>query len=419
MEVSKVKKINKFFSNFWTSIKKFFTKGSLKEKFNKLLNPKVINSVMAVSAGLLIGFVVMTLVAKDPYTQQWSFNTAIDGLVRLLTGGAGSSKSFGQVLFKAAPLILVGLSVGFAFRTGLFNIGASGQFMVGGIAALYVANLLTLPTGLHFIVAVIAAVIAGAIWGFVPGILKALYNVNEVITSIMMNYVAMYFTVMLVTYPKVYDGGLTAINAVFPTAHTPILGLDKIFPGSNIDISILIAIVVAIFIWFVLEKTILGYQLKAVGYSKDASKYSGINYKKNVALSMMIAGGLAGLAAAMNYLPIKPAYFRPIDVINPIGFEGISIALIGQSNPLAIIFSGVLISYIKEGATQLQLLGFNKEITNIVISVIIYMIAISAYLGTLINKKREKKLEIEEDSDKPIEEIKSVQTSTEGGQSNE
>ncbi|MFP4478851.1 MAG: ABC transporter permease [Candidatus Izemoplasmatales bacterium] len=397
-----MEKVKQFFNDLWKKTKEFFVNFPYKKVYKKMtkyiLNPKVLNSFAAIFVGLLVGFIVMVFVAKNPFTQEWSFATAIDGLERLLGGGAKDLKNFGNVLFKAAPLILVGLSVGFAFKTGLFNIGASGQFMVGGAAALYAANLLTLPVGLHFIVAALAGIIAGAFWGFIPGILKAIYNVNEVITTIMMNYIAMYLTVMMVTYPKVYDQGLTAINTNFPTAHTPVLGLDKLFPGSNIDISIIIAILVAVLIWFILEKTTLGYQLKAVGHSKEASKYSGINYKRSVAVSMIIAGGLAGLAAALHYLPIKPSYFRPIEVINPIGFEGISIALIGQSNPLAIIFSGTLISYIKEGASQMQLFGFNKEITNIVISVIIYMIAISAYLGYIVNKRRERRKQLEEET---------------------
>ncbi|MDA3931980.1 MAG: ABC transporter permease [Tenericutes bacterium] len=410
-------KIKQFFLKLWKAIKNFFVNFSIKKVLKLFTNTKVLNSLAAILVGLLVGFIVMVFVAKDPFTGEWSFGTALDGLNRLFGGGARSPKNFGEVLFRSAPLILVGLSVGFAFKTGLFNIGASGQFMVGGAAALYAANLLTLPVGIHFAVAALAGIIAGAIWGFVPGILKAVYNVNEVITTIMMNYVAMYLTVMMVTYPKVYDQGLTAINTNFPTAHTPVLGLDKLFPGSNIDISIIIAILVAILMWFILEKTTLGYQLKAVGNSKDASKYSGINYKKSVAVSMMIAGGLAGLAAALHYLPIKPGYFRPVETINLIGFEGISIALIGQSNPLAIIFSGTLISYIKEGASQMQLYGFNKEITNIVISVIIYMIAISAYLGSVVNKRKERQKQLEEEDEDDANRIDD-ESVTKGGEIN-
>jgi len=360
-------------------------------KILKILNqPVILNSFMAILAGLLVGFIVMLAVSKDTMTGQWDPANAWAGLMKVITGGAQTLQSLGNVFFKAAPLILVGLSVGFAFKTGLFNIGGSGQFMVGGIASLYVANLVVMPAPWHFILAVLAGIVAGAIWGFIPGLLKAFFNVNEVITTIMMNYIAMYLTYMLAYSPLVYDNLLTSVNVVFPTAHIPKWGLDTLFPRSNIDISILIAIFTAVVIWFILRKTTLGYELKAVGHSTEGSRYAGINYRKSVILSMMIAGALAGLAAAMNYLPLRPDYFRPITKINAIGFDGISIALIAQSNPLGIIFSGILISYIKQGALTMQILGFDKQITNIVISVIIYMIAISSFIGTMFKRRREK-----------------------------
>ncbi len=383
---------------FWQKTKKVFSSFKNSKGFKKVLDilgkifgsPVFLNSFLAIIVGIVVGYIVMFATARNMFTNEWDPNLARGGLKQLLLGGSQSLQYFGNVLFKAAPLILVGLSVGFAFKTGLFNIGASGQFMIGGIAALYVANLVTMPAPWHFILAVLAGIIAGALWGFLPGLLKAQFNVNEVITTIMMNYIAMYTTLILAYDPLVYDNSLTAVNAVFPTAHIPRLGLGELFPRSNIDISIIIAILVAVLIWFILRKTTLGYQLKAVGHSTEGARYAGINYKKSVITSMMIAGGLAGFAAAMNYLPFKPDYFRPVEQINLVGFEGISIALIAQSNPLGIIFSGILISYIKQGALSMQLFGFDKEITNIVVSVIIYMIAISAYLGQLIQSKRER-----------------------------
>ncbi len=398
-------KVKAFFKKVTSGIKNYFKTFSFKEfclsiykgfKFvgKKILsivaNPALLNSLLAIITGLLVGYIVMLFVAQDMMTGEWAPANAWQGLLKILTGGAQSPQYLGNVFFKAAPLILVGLSVGFAFKTGLFNIGASGQFMVGGIAALYVANLVTLPGPWHFILAVLAAIVAGALWGFIPGLLKAFFNVNEVITTIMMNYIAMYVVYMLAYSPLVYNTGLTAVNPVFPTANIPKLGLDKLFPYSNIDMSIFIAIFTAILIWFILKKTTLGYQLKAVGFSTEGSRNAGINYKRSVIISMMIAGALAGLAAAMNYLPLRPDYLRPITTINLIGFEGISIALIAQSNPLAIIFSGVMISYIKQGALTMQLLGFDKQITNIVVSVIIYMIAISTFIGAVFKRRRDK-----------------------------
>lgn len=399
-------KIKELFKKVTSAIKNYFKNFNLKDFLQSIFRglklmgkkfvgfiaqPALLNSLLAIVSGLLVGYIVMFFVAQDLWTGEWAPANAWQGLLKILTGGAQSPQYFGNVLFKAAPLILVGLSVGFAFKTGLFNIGASGQFMVGGIAALYVANLITLPGPWHFILAVLAAILAGALWGFIPGFLKAHFNVNEVITTIMMNYIAMYLVYMLAYSPLVYNNLLTAVNPTFPTANIPKLGLDSLFPSSNIDMSIIIAVFTAIIIWFVLKKTTLGYQLKAVGHSTEGSRYAGINYKKSVVISMMIAGALAGLAAAMNYLPFRPDYFRPITKINLIGFEGISIALIAQSNPVGIIFSGVLISYIKQGALTMQLLGFDKQITNIVVSVIIYMIAISTFIGAFFKKRRDKK----------------------------
>lgn len=350
-------------------------------------SPAFFNTFLAIGTGVLIGFIIMLLTASN-------LSNAFNGLWKLLTGGLQSQSMIGNVLFSAAPLILVGLSVAFAFKTGMFNIGASGQFMIGGIFALYVANLWTLPPILHFIVASLFAIIGGGVWGAIPGLLKVKYNVNEVITCIMMNYIAAYLSVIAALNPAVYDSGITSIRVDYVTAQIPRFGLNQIFRGSYIDMSIIIAILVAFLIWFVLKKTTLGYQLKAVGFSRDASKYAGINVPRNMILSMMIAGGLAGLAAAMNYLPANPDYFRPFAQINPIGFEGISIALIAQSHPIGIIFSGIFISYIKKGALMMQFFGFNKEITSIVISVIIYMISISAFVGQYIqSKKRKQKTE--------------------------
>jgi len=372
-------KVKKVFQSIWIAIKK-----AILFIFKLLKQPVIINSLLAIFFGLLVGFIVMWATAG-------SFDTAVQGLMRLLKGGSTNLQSFGNVLFRSAPLILVGLSVAFAFKTGLFNIGASGQYMVGGITALYIANLVTMPAPYHFILAALGAIVAGAIWGSVPGLLKSKFNVNEVITTIMMNYIATYLTVILAYRAAVYDNLLTAVNTTFPTANIPKVGLDTIFPNSNIDLSIIIAIGVAILIWFILKKTTLGYQLKAVGHSPEGSKYAGINNKRNVIISMMIAGALAGLAAAMSYLPLKPDYFRPVTKINPMGFEGISVALIAFSNPIGIIFSGVMISYIKQGALTMQFVGFNKEITNIITSVIIYMIAISSFIGFYFRNRSHKR----------------------------
>ncbi|MCK9471317.1 MAG: ABC transporter permease [Bacilli bacterium] len=341
------------------------------------------NSLIAIGVGLLVGFLVMFITKPA---------RSIDGFGRLLSGGFSLGlQSVGTFLQDSTPIIMTGLAFAFASKTGLFNIGGSGQFMIGGVAALYVANLVTLPAGIHFIACVLAAVIAGAIWASIAGLLKAFFNVSEVISTIMLNYIGMYLMVILVLNPAVYDENITAINLLHPTANTPHWGLNKIFTGSNLDIGIIIVILMAILIWFVLNKTTLGYQLKAVGYSNTGSQAAGIPYKRNVVTAMSISGALAGLGAALAYLPTKPVYMRPITSLVSYGFDGMSVALLANNNPIGIIFSGIFVSYIKTAAKPMQLAGYDKEIGNIVIAVIIYMAAFSSFFGMLIKKRKEKK----------------------------
>lgn len=372
------------FKNIWEKTKgtpKYVTNNY--KKFRKTeSHEKIINSLIAIGVGILIGFLIMVLIKPL---------NSLDGLWKLLTGGlALGRQSIGNVLQEAAPLIFTGLAFAFAAKTGLFNIGGSGQFMVGGIIGLYVAELMKLPPVIHFIVAVIASVLAAGIWGAIAGVLKAFFNVSEVISTIMLNYIGMYFAVMLASNPKVFNSSINAVDISHPTANTPILGLNKLFPYSYIDISIFIAVLIAILIWFVLNKTTTGYQLKAVGYSTDGSKYAGIPYKRNIILSMFIAGGLAGFGAAFAYLAKEPTSFEVATIIVSQGFDGLSVALIANNNPIGIIFSGVFVSYLKQGAGNIQLAGFNSELANIITAAIIYMSALSSFLGVLIKRIKNK-----------------------------
>lgn len=380
-----MKKIDINFNSIKNNTVKFFSSINTKTKsfFQTKSGMAFINSFIAIVAGLLVGFLVM-LVTKPA--------NSFDGFGRLLTGGfALGLQSIGTVLQESTPIIMTGLAFAFASKTGLFNIGGSGQFMVGGVAALYVANLVKLPVGIHFIVCALAAMIAGGIWAGIAGLLKAFFNVSEVISTIMLNYIGMYLSVIMVLNPKVYDENITAISLYHPTANTPHLGLNKLFTGSNLDIAIIIVVLVAILIAFILNKTTLGYQLKAVGYSNSGSKYAGIPYKRNIVIAMFISGALAGLGAALAYLPTKPVYMRPLTTLVNYGFDGMSVSLLASNNPIGIIFSGIFISYIKSGAKPMQFAGFDKEIGNIVISVIIYMAALSSFFGMLLQKRKEKK----------------------------
>jgi len=251
-------------------------------------------SFMAIVLGLLFGLVIL-LVSNS--------RQALPAFLTILIGGfADGTKGIGRELYYATPLIMTGLSVGFAFKTGLFNIGASGQFTCGAFAAIYIGIKWTfLPPEIHWLVALLAAIIVGAIWGMGPGILKAFANVNEVITSIMMNYIGMYLVNMTIV-KTIYDPLKNQTKPVASSAIIPKAGLDKLFNASNLNIGILIAILMVIVIYILLQKTTFGYELKACGQNKTASKYAGINEKKTIVLSMAIAGGLAGLGGGLLYL---------------------------------------------------------------------------------------------------------------------
>ena len=269
-------------------------------------------SIMAVLCGLFFGFIILLI--SEP-------TKAYGGFAMIIQGGfTDGLVGIGQMLYFATPIIMTGLSVGFAFRTGLFNIGAAGQFTVGAFAAVFVGVKFTfLPPGVHCFAALIAALLAGALWGMVPGLLKALFNVNEVIASIMMNYIGMYMVNMLIQR-SVYDQLRNQSLPVASGANLPKGGLDLIFPNKNLNVGIFIAIFFVIVIYIILNKTTFGYELKACGQNKDASRYAGINAKRNIVLSMVISGALAGLGGALLYLANSGRFMQVLDIIAPEGF---------------------------------------------------------------------------------------------------
>ncbi|MDO5100119.1 MAG: ABC transporter permease, partial [Eubacteriales bacterium] len=336
------------------------------------------SSLMAIICGLLFGLVILLL--SNP-------GQAYGGFMMILQGGfTDGIAGIGQMLYIATPIIMTGLSVGFAFKTGLFNIGAAGQFTMGAFAAVYVGVKWTfLPAGLHWIVAVLMAMLAGAVWGLVPGLLKAYLNVNEVIASIMMNYIGMYLVNMGVRQ-TIYNQLKNQSMEVAASANLPKGGLDLLFPGTNLNIGIFIVIAFVILIYVILNKTVLGYELKACGKNKEASRYAGINEKRNIVLSMVIAGALAGIGGALLYLANSGKYLQVLDVIAPEGFAGISVALLGQSHPIGILFSGLFIGYITVGGYNMQLFDFVPEVIDIIIAAIIYCGALSLLFKGLINK---------------------------------
>ena len=323
----------------------------------------------------------MILLASNPSQAIGGFNTILTGA---LTHGA---KGIGQILYYATPIMLTGLSVGFAFKTGLFNIGASGQFILGAFASVYIGITMTSLGSVHWLVAIIGSIIAGGLWALLPGILKAYANVNEVISCIMMNYLGMYAVNSLVKEnPMLFDQAKNQSYTVAQTAVIPKLGLDKIFPGSSVNGGFFIAVLAVIIIHIILNKTVFGFELKAVGLNPEASKYAGVNEKRNIILSMVIAGALSGLGGGLLYLAGAGKHIEILEVLADEGFTGMSVALLGLSNPCGIFLAALFIAYITEGGFYLQLFDFAPEIIDIIIAVIIYFSAFALLFQVMIKR---------------------------------
>ena len=369
-----------FFSNLLTHLGNFFVKmwQGIKNIRKKRGFNSILASLFSIVIGIVIGLLLMLIIKPQD---------AFYGLTMMLSGGASSISNIFQVLYTAAPLLMTGLAVGFAFKTGLFNIGAAGQYTVGAFFAIFGAVILKLPWYLD----ILLAALGGALWGAIPGLFKAFLNVNEVITSIMFNWIGLFAVDLLIANtPRLLDtyyGGADqsrAVNVagVNPSAKLPSLGMESLSPYMNVGI--FIAIILAIVIFIILNKTTFGYELKACGYNKESSKYAGINAKRNIVLSMAISGALAGIGGALTYLA-GTAQMQVTKAISPIGFNGIPVALLGMSNPIGIIFSSLFIAYIQIGGNAMQP-EFATEVIDIVISVIIYLSAFSLVFKQAIDK---------------------------------
>ncbi|MEI0580211.1 ABC transporter permease [Brachyspira pilosicoli] len=365
---------------------------NLKDKLANVLEKEgfvnIFSSFLAIIIGLLLGLIIL-LVSNA--------GEAFPAFMTILSGGfSGGTRGIGQVIYTATPLILTGLSVGFAFKNGLFNIGASGQFIIGAYAAVLVAIKCTFfPPAIHWIIALIASFIAGGLWAYLPGLLKARFNVNEVISSIMMNYIGMYLTNYLVTL-TVYDMLKNQSQNIPSSATLPGMGLDILFRGSSANGGFFVAVIVVIITYIILSKTTFGFELKACGLNKDASRYAGINEKRNIVLSMVIAGALAGLGGGLLYLSGIGKHIEVIDVLAEEGFMGIPIALLGLSHPIGILIAGLFIAHITVGGFYMQVYDFTPEIIEMIIASIIYFSAfallfksIVGFISKKINKNRE------------------------------
>lgn len=383
-------------------------KNSFRTFLEKNGTKTVFASLLSILIGMAVGSIVVIIVGltSDTISVKEMFNgiklvfLGVFSTGKNATGGLTfgfNPSNFGDMLFRATPIIMTGLSVAVAFKTGLFNIGASGQYLIGTAATLYIA--LSIPTSkvpafIVWILAFLGGMLAGAAWGSIPGLLKAFLNINEVISCIMTNWIA----ATLVTWFFDQNGQLknaseagkvqfickTTANGV----STSKMFLDRIFPNSQVNGGIIIAIIIALIVYVFMEKTTLGYELKACGANRHAAKYAGINDKRNIVLSMAIAGALSGGAAALYYLSGNTEFaWETYQSLPSEGFNGIPVALLAASNPIAAIFSGCFMSMLNISGLQIKnLTSYNEYVTDIIIAVIVYLSAFSLLLKTVIEK---------------------------------
>jgi len=355
-----------------------------------LHNSAFLVAVSAVVLGLIAGAILMASIGSNPFTGFWF----------LFRGGLMNIERLGNTLATATTLMLVGLSVAFAFKTGLFNIGASGQMLVGGLCATLVAHKVFLPRPLFLIVLIGSALLGGGIWGIIPGFLKAKFNVHEVVATIMMNWIA-YWSVYYFVPAYLKGPSLETESASIALSQSLRTDwLTSLFNGSYMNLGFFIAIISVIVIKLILDKTTLGFGLKAVGANRYCAEYAGIKVNRNVVISMMIAGGLAGLAGLSYYT----GYSRnmQIGVMPSQGFDGIAVALLGASNPIGVLFSSLFFGVLQSGKGFMNAMtDVPPQIADTIIAVIIYFTATSVLFKRfwdVIFKRRDEKRKSKENS---------------------
>lgn len=373
-----------------------------KERTPLLRNKTVqalLTSLLCILLGLLIGFVVLLII--NPSGAGKAIATILKNFMTY-ANAVPQKKYLGNTLAKTAPLVMCSLSILFAFKVGLFNIGAAGQYVVGAGACLYCA----LAWGLPWYVCLIAALLAGAILGAISGLLKAYCNVNEVISCIMLNWISLYTVNTLLSQVKdptsPYTLNLKRTNAA---AALPSLGLEKLFNNNaNVTIAIPLAILCAIAIWVLLAKTRLGYELRATGLNRHAAKYCGMRGKFNIILAMAIAGALAGAGAAMLYLTGFEEWSCTQSSVPAMGFNGIAAAFLGGLSPIGTIFASFFIQHITNGGAYVDKTMYCSQISDFISSVIIYLcgfvLFIRRFMNSRIAKANEKRAALEKGGDK-------------------
>ncbi len=372
----------------------------------------VMASLIAIIVGMLAGSIIIIVVglgnANMGLKGAWEgirlvvaglFSTGRDAAGRLSFGF--NPTTFGNMLFRATPLVMTGLSVALGNKAGLFNIGAPGQYLAGTTASLYIALSIpttSVPAWLVWLLAFLGGMLAGACWGAIPGLLKAYLNINEVLACIMTNWIAANLTTWLFDIghlKNVTEGTKTSYvyKTTFNNVATSKLGLDKLFSGSQVNGGIIIAILFAVIVYILLSKTTLGYELKACGANRYAARYAGIKDKRNIVLTMAMAGALAAGGAALYNLAGNTEFFwNTYQSLPAEGFNGIPVALLAVNNPIGVIFAAIFMSMLNICGQQLtNLTAYNEYITDVIIAVIVYLAAFMLVIKLWLTRVRKQR----------------------------
>ncbi|MFW6364084.1 MAG: ABC transporter permease [Spirochaeta sp.] len=345
------------------------------------MHREFIIGIFTVILGLLAGALLMALTGNNPF----------EGFYYLFAGSLMNVERIGNTFAMAAPLILTGLSVAFAFRTGLFNIGSPGQVLIGGLLATIIGLTVDLPKPLLVSMMTAAAITGGALWGSVPGILKARFNVHEVVACIMMNWIAYWITYYTIRIHFSRVGLATESHRLGENATLRVRWLTEAFDGSYINLGIFIALAAVAVIAVILSRTVWGYQFKAVGFNRFAAENAGIPVKRNIITSMMIAGGLSGLAGLSYYTGY--AVNMEIGIMPNIGWDGIAVALLGASSPIGVIGAAFFFGILQAGKGFMgAMTDVPPEVGDTIIASIIYFAATSVLIRKILGSNKLRQL---------------------------
>ncbi len=371
----------------------------------KILKKPIASAVIAILFGFCVAAVILASAGYDP----------IGSFAALFNGAFGKPKYISNVIIKATPLLLTGSAVAFAYKAGLFNIGGEGQYIAGTVLAVVVGSQINLPAPLQIPIVILVGMLGGAVLGGLVGWLKARFGIHEVITSIMFNWIALYLNNFVVQTDLFHKANSTATIPVNDSSFTMLLpnwkvskeGMNalagipwfrEMLVKTDMNVGIIVAIVAAVFIWWLLTRTKVGYEIRAVGLNKDAAQFAGISVEKNVVLCMVISGALCGLAGALTITGTSPHSISTLAAFENNGFNGLSVAFIAGCSPIGCIPASFLFAgLIYGGQSVQQVMGAPTEIINIMIGTIVFFMALGGIVPMLADRiERKRKLQAEE-----------------------